>query len=71
MNRFMTNTVMLQLNMTGAGPQKKAAFEKCTLCQIIQGKHKPTIVIVVFIPKHKEPCCRTRCNCNCIRICES
>ena len=53
MNRLMTNTVMSQLNMTDAGPQKKAAFEKCTLCQIIRGKQKPTIVIVVLIPKHE------------------
>ena len=71
MNRLMTNKVMSQLDMTGAGPQKKAAFEKCTLCQIIQGKQKPTIVTVVLIQKHEEPCCRRRCNCNCIRTCES
>ena len=35
MNRLMTNTVMSQLNMTSAGPQKKAAFEKCLPCKII------------------------------------
>lgn len=51
MNRLMSNAVMSQLNMTGAGPQKKAAFEKSTLCQIILGKQKPKIVIVVLIPR--------------------
>ena len=36
--------------------EKKIAFEKFSLCEIILDKQKHKIVVADFIPKSEEPC---------------